>query len=138
MFFEDSIKKILNRETISYIIFGVLTTIINYCVYFLFTIVFEINYFIANMVSWIVSVIFAYLTNKFFVFALQNLKLDAVLKEMISFISTRVISLIMEIAILYTFVDLIGISDFIVKIFAGFLVIILNYLLSKIFVFVSR
>lgn len=137
MFLEVIIKKILNREAISYIFFGVLTTIVNYCVYFLFTVNFQTNYFIANIVSWIISVVFAYITNKFFVFNLTTLKLLEILKELIYFISTRIISLIIEILILYLFVDLIGISDAIVKLFAGIIVIIFNYFFSKFFVFKS-
>ena len=61
------IKKIINKEAILYIVFGVLTTIINLISYYFFSNIITINYLISNTIAWIISVIFAYMTNKLYV-----------------------------------------------------------------------
>ena len=64
----NNIKKLINKEIILYVIFGVLTTIVNLIAYYLFSNIININYLISNAIAWIISVVFAYITNKFFVF----------------------------------------------------------------------
>lgn len=119
------------KEIINYLIFGVLTTIVSIVSYKIFTLI-GINYLISNVISWIISVTFAYITNRKYVFESNN---NDQLKEMIKFFSSRVTSLLVETILMLILVDLIRINDFIAKIICQVVVIILNYILSKLVVF---
>ena len=120
------------KEIINYLIFGGLTTLISIITYALFAKVFHIDYLISNVLSWIIAVLFAYITNKMFVFESKSKKN---IKEITSFFFFRVVSLIMEMIILYVFVDMLHIDDLVTKIIAQVIVIISNYIFSKVFVF---
>ena len=120
------------KEIINYLIFGGLTTLISIITYALFVKVFHIDYLISNVLSWIIAVLFAYITNKIFVFESKSKKN---IKEITSFFFFRVVSLIMEMIILYVFVDTLHIDDLVTKIIAQVIVIVSNYIFSKVFVF---
>ena len=120
------------KEIINYLIFGGLTTLISIFTYALFAKVFHIDYLISNVLSWIIAVLFAYITNKIFVFESKSKKN---IKEITSFFFFRVVSLIMEMVILYIFVDMLHIDDLVTKIIAQIIVIVSNYVFSKVFVF---
>ena len=87
---------------------------------------------IANVISWIVSVLFAYVTNRLFVF---KSKQKIVKKEAISFIGSRVLTLLLDMLTMYVLVSILHINDKIGKIIAQFIVIVGNYVISKLFVF---
>ena len=120
------------KEIINYLIFGGLTTVVSIATYALFAKVFHIDYLISNVLSWILAVLFAYITNKIFVFESKSKKN---VKEITSFFFFRIISLVMEMIILYIFVDMLHIDDLITKIIAQVIVIVSNYVFSKVFVF---
>ncbi len=120
------------KEIINYLIFGGLTTVVSIVTYALFAKVFYIDYLISNVLSWILAVLFAYITNKIFVFESKSKKN---VKEITSFFFFRIISLVMEMIILYIFVDMLHIDDLITKIIAQVIVIVANYVFSKVFVF---
>lgn len=120
------------KEIINYLIFGGLTTLISIVTYAIFTKVFNIDYLISNVLSWIIAVLFAYITNKLFVFESKSKKN---IKEITSFFFFRIVSLVMEMIILYVFVDMLSIDDLITKIIAQIIVIVSNYIFSKVFVF---
>ena len=120
------------KEIINYLIFGGLTTLISIITYALFAKVFHIDYLISNVLAWIIAVLFAYITNKMFVFESKSKKN---IKEITSFFFFRIVSLIMEMVILYVFVDMLHIDDLVTKIIAQIIVIISNYVFSKVFVF---
>ncbi len=120
------------KEIINYLIFGVLTTLISIVTYAIFAKVFHIDYLISNVLSWIIAVLFAYITNKIYVFESKSKKN---IKEITSFFFFRVVSLIMEMIILYVFVDTLHIDDLVTKIIAQIIVIVSNYVFSKVFVF---
>ena len=131
------LNKLLNlykkyKEIINYLIFGVLTTLISIVNYAIFTKVFHIDYLISNVLSWIIAVLFAYITNKIYVFESKSKKN---IKEITSFFFFRVVSLIIEMIILYIFVDILHIDDLVTKIIAQVIVIVSNYIFSKLFVF---
>ena len=131
------LNKLLNlykkyKEIINYLIFGVLTTLISIATYAIFTKVFHIDYLISNVLSWIIAVLFAYITNKIYVFESKSKKN---IKEITSFFFFRVVSLIIEMIILYIFVDILHIDDLVTKIIAQIIVIVSNYVFSKVFVF---
>ncbi len=130
-------KKILNlykkyEEIINYLIVGGMTTLVSIVIYALCTKAFHINYMIANVISWIISVLFAYVTNRIFVFKSKS---DNIFLEVYQFFKYRVISLGIELLLMYVFVELINIDDMISKIIVQVIVIVLNYVFSKLFVF---
>ena len=120
------------KEIINYLIFGGLTTVVSIATYALFAKVFHIDYLISNVLSWILAVLFAYITNKIFVFESKSKKN---IKEITSFFFFRIVSLVMEMIILYIFVDMLHIDDLVTKIIAQVIVIVANYVFSKVFVF---
>lgn len=134
------IHKVLNRETISYLIFGVLTTLVNYVVFFGLEFALGARdegllYLITNFVAWIVAVIFAFFTNKLFVFESKDFSGRYLVTEFISFTGARVLTLLFESAFLFVTVEALGVDKNISKILASIFVIILNYFASKFFVF---
>lgn len=131
----NNIKRILNKETISYVIFGVLTTIINLTLYYFFSKIININYLISNIISWIISVIFSYITNKLYVFNSKDKRMDVIVKEFIKFINCRLTSGFIEVLLLFLLVDIMKINDIISKLAIGVIVVVLNFIFSKIFVF---
>jgi len=126
----DLIKKY--KELILYGIFGVLTTIVNILVYYICANILTIHYLISTVIAWLISVLFAYTTNRKFVFESKN---KNIIKEIISFFSFRILSGFIDVAIMYAFVDIFKWNDLIVKILANVIVIILNYIFSKLFIF---
>ena len=125
------------KEIINYLIFGFLTTVISLIVYYVLTftilnpdVSFELQ--IANIVSWIAGVLFAYFTNRSFVF---NSKNENKLKEFITFTGARVSTLLLDMAVMFFFVTILKYNDKVFKIISQILVIVGNYLLSKLFVF---
>ncbi|WP_195515218.1 GtrA family protein [Paraclostridium bifermentans] len=131
----NNIKRILNKETISYVIFGILTTIINLISYYFFSNIISINYLISNIISWIISVSFAYVTNKLYVFNSKDKNKDVVIKEFIKFVNCRLTSGVIEMILLFLLVDMIKVNDIISKFVIGVIVVVLNFIFSKIFVF---
>jgi len=136
-------KKILNlykkyEEIINYLIVGVLTTIVSIVTYWIFTKVFHVNYMVSNVISWIVSVSFAYITNKIFVFKSKSENEKDVLIEIYQFFKYRIFSLCIDILLMYLFVELFNIDDMIAKIIVQVIVIALNYVFSKLFVFKKK
>ncbi len=119
-------------EIIRYLIFGVLTTIVSIGVYALFTKVFNVNYMVSNIISWIISVLFAYITNRMFVFKSKS---NNIVLEIYQFYKYRIYSFLIELFLMYLFVELINIDDMISKVIVQIVVIILNYIFSKLFVF---
>lgn len=125
------------KELISYLIFGALTTVVSLVVYYLsvFTFLSPNNAFelqIANIISWIAGVCFAYFTNRKYVFeSKENNKL----KESGKFVFARVVTLIMDMAIMWIGVTLLHGNDKVIKLISQIIIIVSNYIFSKIFVF---
>lgn len=135
----DNVKNIYNkyREIILYLIYGVLTTVISLFVYYLLVILFldpnnALQLQIANVLSWIAGVTFAYFTNRSIVFRSKN---SNRVKEATNFILSRVITLIMDMLIMFVGVSLMNGNDKILKLISQVIVVVSNYLFSKIFVF---
>ena len=122
-----------HKEIINYLIFGFLAFLVSMGTYFIARLVF--NYVISNIISWIVAVIFAYMTNKAFVFQSITNSIQALIKEFVSFIAGRAFTLFLETFTIYLLFDVVGFNEFIVKVIGQAVVIITNYLLSKFFIF---
>lgn len=131
----NNIKKLINKEIILYVIFGVLTTIVNLIAYYLFSNIININYLISNAIAWIISVVFAYITNKFFVFNSSYINKDVIIEEFIKFMNCRLISGLSEVVLLFLFVDLLLMNDIVAKLIIGVLVALINFIFSKVFIF---
>ena len=141
---KELIKKLINRETILYLVFGVLTTLVNLGVKYalLFTILDADNPFelqVTIIISWIIACLFAYITNRIWVFESKS---KNIIVEMTKFFGARLVTLGMEMLIMYIFVTALGLnSDMWVVIWTivtQVLIIIGNYVLSKIFVFKNK
>lgn len=134
------LKKIISlakskKELISYVFFGGMTTLVNYVAYFAFTRIMGINAILSNIAAWFLSVLFAYITNKIWVFNSKNTGLAGLAREISMFFAARVFSGFLDTALLFVLFDCLGINDIFVKIFNGVLVVVLNYFFSKFFIF---
>ncbi len=125
------------RETWSYLVFGVLTTLVDYVVAMLCFEAAGLGELTSNNIAWAVSVIFAYITNKLFVFASKSFEGKVIAKEIVSFVSARVVSLIVADIIILVAKKL-GTGFFIGKVISSVFVIIFNYILSKMFIFKTK
>ena len=137
------------KELILYVFFGALTTLVNFIAFKFFNVVLgEEVYLVSNVIAWFVSVVFAYVTNKLFVFESHTWQAKKICKEIFSFFAARVFSLAVEEAGLFALVDLLGFDAYrldifgfvlggkmISKIILAVIVVILNYFFSKLVVF---
>lgn len=122
------------QAIIKYLIFGVLTTVVNIVSYYLCYEVAGISNIVSTVISWLIAVLFAFVTNKLFVFDSKKWDRNAV-KEIINFFSFRIITGIVEVLMMYVFVDVFAFNGTVMKLITNIIVIILNYIASKIFVF---
>lgn len=127
------------EELINYLIIGILTTAISLATYYLLTLTIldannKVYLQIANIISWLASVTFAYFTNRKFVFKVKN---KSNIKECLNFYISRISTLLIDMIIMYIFVSRLKFDNKIVKLIAQVAVIILNYILSKFIVFKS-
>lgn len=125
------------KEIIRYLVVGALTTVVSLASYYLCVWTFldandALQLQIANVLSWIAAVSFAYVTNRVFVFQSKN---KNTLKEAISFVGARVTSLLIDMGSMFVMVTLLHLSDDVAKLIVQVIVLVLNYLLSKFFVF---
>ncbi len=123
------------REQILYLFFGGCTTLVNIVVYSLCTRLLGMDVVSASAVGWLLSVLFAYVTNRGMVFESRVSGAKGIALEMGKFVVGRVATGLMDIAIMYVSVDLLGANDMVMKILSNVLVIILNYVISKLMVF---
>ena len=121
-----------DRELVLYVVFGAFTFFVNIAVYFLFEDVLGVNYLISNIIAWFFSVLFAYITNRIWVFESKS---PDILKEMALFFGGRIFSGVVDTALMYLFIDVMMIGDAISKIVVQIIVIVLNYIFSKLIVF---
>ncbi|MBE6708685.1 MAG: GtrA family protein [Ruminococcaceae bacterium] len=148
------------KEIINYLIFGVLTTLVDFAVYTPLTVIFGANYKIAgfvpwyivtSVIAWIAAVLFAYVTNKIWVFEQKDWSARAVVHELIPFAGGRVVTLLIQLFLMWLMIDvthldktglftwgagLVGLEgDIVVKAIVAVVVVVLNYVISKLFVF---
>lgn len=137
------------RELLLYLIFGVLTTLVNFLSFWIFTkILGEELYLINNAIAWVVGVIFAFVTNKLFVFESKSWKTKTAGKELVEFVGARLFSFGVEEGGMWLFVDLFGFGEksltlfgftitgqIIAKLALAVIVVILNYFFSKFIIF---
>ena len=156
--------KLFTKEIVTYIFFGVMTTAVNFITFYLvkklfisigwdgvFNAVFaagsgsfqkivEIfsdgsDYLDANLIAWVVGVIFAFVTNKLWVFESKSWKPSVAGKEFAGFMGARVFSFAVEMLFMFVMVTLLEWNEFVAKILVGIVVIIINYIFSKLIIF---
>lgn len=147
----NTIKTLITkyRELIVYFIFGVCTTVVNLVTFKLFNLILgDEKYLISNIFAWFFSVVFAYVTNKIFVFQSKSWAFKTLLKEVSSFFSSRVLTFLIEEFGLFVLVDVLQMKninldafvtvisgEMIAKIIISVIVVVLNYIFSKLFIF---
>ena len=157
------VDKFFTKEIVTYIIFGVLTTAVNLLTFYIFKKIFisvgwngifnEIvpenskiielfsggsDYLDANLIAWVAGVIFAFITNKLFVFESKSWKPAVAGKELAGFVGARVFSLGVEMLGMFVMVTLLTWNEFVAKLIVGVAVIILNYIFSKLLIFKKK
>ena len=126
------------KEAVLYLVFGGFTTLINIVAYALCKHVIGIDTIPANAIAWILSVAFAYVTNKIFVFESKTNTKKELLKEIISFFGCRAFTGIIDVAFMYVTVDIFDLNDMIMKVISNIIVIIVNYVFSKLIIFKKK
>lgn len=126
------------RDILSYLFFGVLTTVVNYLIYLPVYNICHLSAALSNIVAWVGAVVFAYLTNKPFVFHSSDWSGKTVLPEFARFVSCRLASGAMETVILLLTVDWLHWNGNLWKLVTQVLVVIVNYVGSKLIVFKKK
>lgn len=148
------IKSLLEkyRELILYVFFGGLTTLVNFVAFWLLNkTIGEDAYLVNNVIAWFIAVVFAYVTNKLFVFESKSWKAKVIIKEIPEFLFARVFSLVVEEGGLWLFIEKMGFDRFslnlpgfdltgklIAKILLAVIVVIMNFFFSKFIIFAKR
>ena len=131
--FEPFYKKY--KEIVLYLFFGVLTMAVSIISYARCNMVIKMDALVANIISWILAVLFAFYTNRIWVFSVKTNSKKDLIVQMISFCSGRIVTLIIEETILFVFIKCLHYDSMGVKIMAQIVVVVLNYIISKLWVF---
>lgn len=133
----DSLKALFfkYKELILYVFFGGLTTLVNFVSYALLANALHVDPMISNAVAWFLSVLFAYITNKIYVFESKEMRLPFLLREMGAFFACRLASGVMDMGMMYVMLYWFHWNDLVSKIIANVFVIIVNYVFSKLWIF---
>ena len=134
------ILKLYNKykSFVLYVFFGGCTTVINIAAYALCTRGFGLGTVLANIVAWVLAVSAAYITNKIWVFESKAWTKKAIIREAASFAACRIVTGAMDLAIMYVSVDLLCLPDMMMKVLSNALVIVLNFIFSKLIIFKKK
>ena len=125
-------------EMISYLVFGVLTTVVNVGMFSLCHDVWQWGWALSNLLAWVLAVVFAFLTNKLFVFRSKSFAPRVFLFELVSFVGARLLSLGVDMAGMWLLIDVLAFSSILSKVIVNVLVVIINYVLSKLLIFKKK
>lgn len=133
----ETIKKLLikYKSVISYLIFGVLTTVVNVVSYTVCYNVLGISNVVSTVIAWILAVLFAFVTNKLYVFDSKSFDIKTLQHEIPSFFGCRLLTGVLDVVIMYIAVDMMRMSGLFWKVVSNVLVIVLNYAASKLIIF---
>ena len=124
------------KEIANYLIFGVLSTVVNFVTYYITARIFGIDEVVSSGISWFCSVLFAYITNKIFVFESKTHGIMEFMKEMVSFFLARIVSgVLCDVGTFALMVKVLNINDIIAKFVTQVMVVIVNYIFSKLIIF---
>lgn len=125
-------NKVVSREVFFYLVFGVLTTLVNIVSFAMLTRLLSAGTVLSNVIAWFLSVLFAYVTNRRWVFQSKD---GNVFREAAAFFSGRIGTGVLDTVVMFITVDLLGWNDMVMKVISNVIVVILNYIISKFFVF---
>lgn len=133
----EQIKHIWKRwkQIFLYLFFGGVTTVVNIVAFFISYELLGINSIISTVLAWIAAVAVAYITNKIFVFESITTTFGELFREITAFLSCRLLSLGADVFIMWLFNEILGYNAVLVKILANFVVVVMNYIFSKLFIF---
>lgn len=123
------------KEIIAYLVFGVLTTLVNIVVYWVAAHPLGIKTVPSSIIAWIAAVLFAYVTNRIWVFHSETSGRSGILREMFYFFSARLATGVIDWVFMYVTVDMLSFNDVYMKVIANVIVVILNYVASKLLIF---
>ncbi|VDG18848.1 GtrA family protein [Lactiplantibacillus mudanjiangensis] len=126
------------QAVLAYLIFGGLTTVINFVAFWLFNNLIQWPYLISNVIAWLLSVLFAYVTNKLWVFDAATPTLKSLLQEAGAFFGFRLLSLGIDELIMFTGISILHGNPLLVKLLDQIIVVVLNWFFSKLFIFKER
>lgn len=126
------------KSIITYVFFGGLTTAVNVTVYYICYDITEIDNIPSTVIAWVAAVAFAFVTNKLFVFESKSWRAKKAVKEAVNFVLCRVGTGIIETALMYIFVDRLEFNGTATKLAVNIIVIVLNYIASKLFIFAAK
>ena len=157
------IDKLFTKEIVTYVFFGVMTTVVNLITFYIFKQIFisigwegvfntfipegsalhkifigGTDYLDANFIAWIVGVVFAFVTNKLWVFDSKSWSPSVAGKEFTGFMGARIFSFVVETILMFVLVTLLSVNDFVAKIIVGIVVVIINYIFSKLIIFKKK
>lgn len=144
-------QKIFNREIVVYVVFGVLATLVNLAAHFIAVRLFasvnwqgslhllfpteDYSYLDATMIAWVIAVLFAFITNKLWVFSSRSWSPHLVRRELTAFLAARLLSLGVELLCMFLFVSIFSFHRGLSKLIVQVIIVILNYMFSKLFIF---
>lgn len=126
------------QDVILYIFFGICTTLVNIVGYWICAHVFLLKVLPSAVIAWFFAVLFAYFTNSKWVFHSEAITRDDILREIVSFYICRLTTGLIDWVLMYVLVDVMHFNDIIVKTFANLLVIVMNFVASKLIIFKKR
>ena len=131
------LKELFNRYKfiVAYLFFGVCSTVVNIVAYYVCARSFSLATGLSTAVAWFFAVIFAYITNKLWVFESKSWKRDVVIKEAVSFFACRLATGIFDVVFMMVTVDVFELNDLWMKIISNVVVVIVNYIASKFVIF---
>ena len=126
------------KDIISYLFFGVCTTVVNIVAYWACAHIAHLSTVVSTSIAWVVAVAFAYITNRLWVFHSKAKGKKAILREICAFTACRLLTGFLDVAIMYIFVDRLHCPDLVIKIISNIIVIIANYIASKLVIFSEK
>ena len=126
------------REIITYVIFGVLATIVDFGSYLIMTRILHLDEHFSNIFSQFIAIIFAFFTNKIFVFNDKSCDIKSYIIQFVKFVSLRIVTLAINSVLFSLMVELLHINDILTKVLVAVIVVILNYIFSKLIVFKKK
>lgn len=124
-----------HEEGMNYLFWGGVAFLLSMVLFHLFANIMGLYEQIANILSWIICVIFTYITNRIFVFKSKTRGIKRIFKEFKDFVAARILTLVMENVILFVMIDVLTINNMIAKLVGQFVVIVSNYVFSKLWIF---
>ncbi|MDY5279824.1 GtrA family protein [Sharpea porci] len=123
------------NDIIPYVIFGILTTLVNIIIYWICAHPLKMPVILSTIFAWILSVLFAYITNRKWVFHSDAKEINDIFSEMFYFFSARLATGLLDWGVMFIFVDILNLNDMVIKILSNVIVVVLNYVASKTFIF---